>query len=44
MIGCSVWREKLYYLDMVSKSSDKLRQALTVDGFEKEKKIFDIWL
>ncbi|KAK3035841.1 hypothetical protein RJ639_032978 [Escallonia herrerae] len=27
-IGCGVRRGKLYYLDLVSKSSDKLRQAL----------------
>jgi len=43
-IGCGVRRGKLYYLDLVSKSSDKLRQALTVDGSEGEKKKSEIWL
>ncbi|EOY23262.1 Uncharacterized protein TCM_015215 [Theobroma cacao] len=37
-IGCGVKRGKLYYLDLVSKSLDKLGQALKVDGHEEEKK------
>ncbi|XP_059669452.1 uncharacterized protein LOC132314630 [Cornus florida] len=53
-IGCGIRRGKLYYLDLISKSSDKLRQALTVDGSEGEtkksdgsegeKKKYEIWL
>ena len=43
-IGCGVMRGKLYYLDLVSKSSDKLRQALTMDGSEGEKKKSETWL
>ena len=35
---------KLYYLDLVSKSSDKLRQALMVDGSGKRGKKSYIWL
>ncbi|KAK3038644.1 hypothetical protein RJ639_027307 [Escallonia herrerae] len=35
-IGCGVRRGKLYYLDLVSKSSDKLRQALMVNDSEGE--------
>ncbi|RDY04779.1 hypothetical protein CR513_11469, partial [Mucuna pruriens] len=31
-IGCGTRRGKLYYFDLESKSSDKLRQALTVKG------------
>ena len=38
MIGCGVRRGKLYYLDLVSKSSDELRQALKIGGSEKKKK------
>ena len=37
-ICCGVRRGKLYYLDLVSKSSDELRQALKIGGFEKVKK------
>ena len=37
-IGCGVRRGKLYYLDLVSKSSDELRQALKIGDFEKKKK------
>ena len=34
----------MYYLDLVSKSSDKLRHALTMDGSEKKENKYDIWL
>ena len=34
MISCSVRRGKLYYLDLVSKSLDKLRHAVMMDGSE----------
>ena len=37
-IGYGVRREKLYYLDLVSKSSDELRQALKIECSEKKKK------
>ncbi|RVX02407.1 hypothetical protein CK203_028407 [Vitis vinifera] len=37
-IGCSIKRGKLYYLDLQSKDSNKLQQALMADGFEGEKK------
>ena len=37
-IGCGVRRGKLYYLDLVSKSSDELRQGLKIGGSEKKKK------
>ena len=37
-ISCGVRRGKLYYLDLVSKSSDELRQALKIGGSEKKKK------
>ena len=43
-ISCGVRRGKLYYLDLVSKSSNKLRQDLTMDGSEGEKKKSEIWL
>ena len=45
-IGCGVRRGKLYYLDLVSKSSDEFRQALKVEGSEKKKKKqeSEIWL
>ena len=36
-IGCGVRRGKLYYLDLVSKSSNELRQALNIGGSEKNK-------
>ena len=42
-IGCGVRRGKLYYLDLVSKNSDELRQALKIGGSEKKKKS-EIWL
>ncbi|RVW73556.1 hypothetical protein CK203_055169 [Vitis vinifera] len=37
-IGCGIKRGKLYYLDLQSKDSNKLRQALMIDGSEGEKK------
>ena len=37
-IGYGVRRGKLYYLDLVSKSSDELCQALKIGGSEKKKK------
>ncbi|KAL6316701.1 hypothetical protein AAG906_019632 [Vitis piasezkii] len=37
-IGCGIKQGKLYYLDLQSKDSNKLRQALMADGFEGEKK------
>ena len=45
-IGCGVRRGKLYYLDLVSKSSDELRQALKIGGSEGKKKEgkYEIWL
>ncbi|KAK2996779.1 hypothetical protein RJ639_025625 [Escallonia herrerae] len=43
-IGCGVRRGKLYYLDLVSKSSDKLRQALMVNDSEGEMRKSKIWL
>ena len=45
-IGCDVRRGKLYYLDLVSKSLDELRQALKIWGSEKKKKKrkSEIWL
>lgn len=43
-IGCGTRRGKLYYLDLESKSSDKLRQALTVNSHEGGKKKSNIWL
>ena len=45
-IGCGVRRGKLYYLDLVSKSSDELRQALKIGGSEKKekKRKYEIWL
>lgn len=43
-IGYGVKRGKLYYLDLVSSSSDKLRQALVVDGSEGERQKTQIWL
>ena len=38
MIGCGVRRGKLYDLDLVSKSSDELCQALKIRGSKKKKK------
>ncbi|RVW87558.1 Rust resistance kinase Lr10 [Vitis vinifera] len=43
-IGCGNKRGKLYYLDLQSKDSNKLQQALMADGFEGEKKKSEIWL
>ncbi|RVW27584.1 Retrovirus-related Pol polyprotein from transposon TNT 1-94 [Vitis vinifera] len=43
-IGCGIKRGKLYYLDLQSKDSNKLQQALMADGSEGEKKKFEIWL
>ncbi|KAK3006499.1 hypothetical protein RJ639_017038 [Escallonia herrerae] len=43
-IGCGVKRGKLYYLDLVSKSLDKLRQALMVNDSEGEMRKSKIWL
>ncbi|KAK2991709.1 hypothetical protein RJ640_014987 [Escallonia rubra] len=43
-IGCGVRRGKLYYLDLVSNSSDKLRQALMVNDSEGEMRKSEIWL
>lgn len=34
----------MYYLDLVSKSLDKLYQVLTVNSFEKERKKSNIYL
>ena len=44
MIGCSIMQGKLYYLDLQSKDSNKLQQALMTYGFEGEKKKFEILL
>ncbi|RVW80019.1 hypothetical protein CK203_055832 [Vitis vinifera] len=41
-IGCSIKRGKLYYLDLQSKDSNKLRQALMADGSEGKKKKSEI--
>ena len=43
-IGCGVKRGKLYYLDLQSKDSNKLQQALMADGSEEEKKKSEILL
>ncbi|RVW29949.1 hypothetical protein CK203_100304 [Vitis vinifera] len=43
-IGCGIKRGKLYYLDLQSKDSNKLQQALMADGSEREKKKSEIWL
>ena len=43
-IGCGIKRGMLYYLNLTSNSSNKLRQALAVDGSQGEKKSSDIWL
>ncbi|RVW37281.1 Retrovirus-related Pol polyprotein from transposon TNT 1-94 [Vitis vinifera] len=43
-IGCGFKRGKLYYLDLQSKDSNKLQQALMADGSEEEKKKSEIWL
>ncbi|KAL6348581.1 hypothetical protein AAG906_016099 [Vitis piasezkii] len=37
-IGCGIKWGKLYYLDLQSKDSNKLRQALMADGSEEKKK------
>ena len=44
MIGCGIKWGKLYYLDLQSKDSNKLQQALMADGSEGEKKKSEIWL
>ena len=44
MIGYGIKRGKLYYLDLQSKDSNKLQQALMEDGSEEEKKKSEIWL
>ncbi|RVW50306.1 Retrovirus-related Pol polyprotein from transposon TNT 1-94 [Vitis vinifera] len=43
-IGCGIKQGKLYYLDLQSKDSNKLQQALMADGYEGEKKKSEIWL
>ncbi|WKA12153.1 hypothetical protein VitviT2T_029569 [Vitis vinifera] len=43
-IGCGIKRGKLYYLDLQSNDSNKLRQTLMADGSEREKKKSEIWL
>ena len=43
-IGCGIKWGKLYYLDLQSNDSNKLRQTLMADGSEREKKKFEIWL
>ena len=43
-IGYGVRRGKLYYLDLVSKSSDELRQDLKIGGSKKKKGKSEIWL
>ncbi|RVW81141.1 hypothetical protein CK203_044732 [Vitis vinifera] len=49
MIGCGIKRGKLYYLELQSKDSNKLRQALMVDGSEGRRKSLkfgcgiDVW-
>lgn len=46
MIGYGTRREKLYYLNLESKSSNQLCQALSIDVFSCEDKTrkYDIWL
>ncbi|RVX16605.1 hypothetical protein CK203_006226 [Vitis vinifera] len=41
---CGIKRGKLYYLDLQSKDSNKLQQALMTDGSEGKKKKTEIWL
>jgi len=43
-IGYGIKRGMLYHLDLTSKSSNKLRQALAVAGSQGKKKSSDIWL
>ena len=43
-ISCSIKQGKLYYLDLQSKDSNKLQQALMANGSEEEKKKSEIWL
>ncbi|RVW58707.1 Retrovirus-related Pol polyprotein from transposon RE1 [Vitis vinifera] len=43
-IGCGIKWGKLYYLDLQSKDSNKLQQALMADESEGEKKKYEIWL
>ncbi|RVW84921.1 hypothetical protein CK203_039528 [Vitis vinifera] len=48
-IGCGIKRGKLYYLDLQSKDSNKLQQALMADGSEGRRKSLkfgcgiDVW-
>ncbi|KAL6316022.1 hypothetical protein AAG906_015438 [Vitis piasezkii] len=42
-IGCGIKWGKLYYLDLHSKDSNKLQQALMADGSEEEKKNGSRW-
>ena len=44
MIGYGIKQGKLYYLDLQSKDSNKLQQALMTYGSEGEKKKFEILL
>jgi hypothetical protein len=43
-IGYGIKRGMLYYLDLTSKSSNKLRQALAVAGSQGKEKSSNIWL
>ena len=43
-IGCGIKRGKLYYLDLQSKDSNRLQQALMADGSKGKKKKSEIWL
>ncbi|RDY11289.1 hypothetical protein CR513_04076, partial [Mucuna pruriens] len=42
-IGCGTRRGKLYYLDLESKSSNKLHQSLIVNSYDREKNKSSIW-
>jgi hypothetical protein len=44
MIGYDIKRGKLYYLDLVLKSFDRLHQSLIKDFSEGNKKKVEIWL
>jgi len=44
MIGYDIKRGKLYYLDLVLKSFDRLHQSLIKDFSERNKKQVEIWL
>lgn len=43
-IGCGIRQGKLYYLDLESKSTESLRQALQVGNCMHDKKKSEIWL